>query len=391
VRRPSRVGAAAIAFVAVSGLIVAAAAYSGRSRPVSTAPPPRQPTSVAPLPDPPTDAAMPTPTRPASSPLKPTATPVPSPAPEPLLPLPAAAVQPRPCPPPARPPVPGPKPKPRPRRPVVAESAVPAPVAVTGRRADLGPLRGKGVWLVYFHGKGIDGEALAQRVRAAGLDQIWVRTGGTRQGRYYGDEVLRAVLLPAHRAGLKVIAWDFPYLSDPAKDADRAVRALRFSIDGHQVDAFSPDIETAAESTWPTARRVRYYLSVVRRAAGSRPVVTTVPRPTEPRLAGFPYAEVARWSDALAPMVYWSCREPGELVSSAYDGLTQFGRPVHVIGQAYDMGPEGGRVGTPSAAETWRFVDMARRRGALGVSLFQWETAGRAQITALSAYPWPGH
>lgn len=254
---------------------------------------------------------------------------------------------------------------------------------------DLSPLRGKGVWLVYFHGKHIDGEALAARVRAAGLDQIWVRTGGTRQGAYYGDEVLRAVLLPAHRAGLKVIAWDFPYLSDPAADADRAVRALQFSIDGHQIDAFSPDIETAAESTWPTRRRVRYYLSVVRRAAGSRPVVTTVPRPTPPRLAAFPYAEVARWSDALAPMVYWSCREPGEVAASAYDGLARFRRPVHLIGQAYDMGPEGGRVGTPSAAETWRFVDIGRRRGALGVSLFQLDTAGRDQIAALSAYPWP--
>lgn len=245
------------------------------------------------------------------------------------------------------------------------------------------------MWLVYFTPEGIDGEAVARRARAAGLDQIWVRTGGTRQGRYYGDAVLRQVLLPAHRAGLKVIAWDFPYLSDPARDAERARRALVFSIDGHQIDGFSPDIETASESTWPTPRRVSYYLSVVRRAAGSRPVVTTVPRPTPSRLESYPYAAVARGSDALAPMVYWSCNEPGDVAASSYDGLRRFGRPIHLVGQGYDMGSEGGRVGTPSAAETWRFVDVARRRGAIGVSLFQWETAGAGQWSALSAYPWP--
>lgn len=304
-----------------------------------------------------------------------------------FLPLPARAAYPSPCPPPPLPPRP-PRPPAPPRVPKVAESAVPRPVAVGPRRPSLVAAGGKGTWAVYFNGRGINGQALANKAKAAGLDSIWVRTGGSRQHRYYGDEVLKAVLVPAHRAGLKVIAWDFPSLSEPAVDAYRARRALAFRIRGQRIDGFSPDIETKAEGVFATPRRVAFYLSVVRRAAGNRPVITTVPRPTPKRLRTFPYRAVAAGSDALAPMVYWSCAEPGKSVAAAMDGLAPFARPVHVIGQGYDMASEAGRHGLPTAGETWRFIDVAHRRGAVGVSLYQVSTAGAGQQRALSAYPW---
>ena len=304
-----------------------------------------------------------------------------------FLPLPAPAAQPEPCPPPpvpARPPGP---PKP-PRVPLIAEGAVPLPVAAGARTPKLDAALGKGLWDVHFGSRNFDGPALVGQARAAGLDSIWVRTGGYRQG-YYGDALLRTLLEPAHRAGIKVIAWDFPSLSDPAADAERARRALAFSIRGHRLDGFSPDIETTAEGVFATPRRTSYYLSLVRRAAGNRPVITTVPRPTAKRLASYPYRAVAAGSDALAAMVYWSCIEPGRAALTTMDGLMQFGRPVHMIGQAYDMRSEGGRSGLPTAAETWRFVDVSRRLGAMGVSLYQWDTAGVGQKKALAAYPWP--
>lgn len=303
------------------------------------------------------------------------------------LPLPAAAAYPGPCPPPPRPPSPPGPPRP-PARPKVAETAVPKPVVVAARDPQLAAVTGKGTWAVYFSGRPIDVPALLRRAKAAGSDSIWIRTGGSRQGRYYGDDVLKQVLLPAHRAGLKVIAWDFPFLSDPATDAYRAKRVLAYNLRGHRVDGFSPDIETRGEGVFPTRRRIAFYLSVVRRAAGNRPVVATVPQPTRKTLASYPYRTIAAGSDALAPMVYWSCREPGAAVDGAMDALAQFGLPVHVIGQAYDMRSEGGRPGLPTGAETWRFVDVAHRRGAIGVSLYQVATVGLAQRKAIKAYPW---
>jgi len=55
------------------------------------------------------------------------------------------------------------------------------------------------------------------------------------------------------------------------------------------------------------------------------------------------------------------------------------------------MGDEGGRRGTPSRLETLRFLDAARRGGAVGASLWTVEEAGAAQLQALADYRWhPG-
>lgn len=101
-----------------------------------------------------------------------------------------------------------------------------------------------------------------------------------------------------------------------------------------------------------------------------------------------PYAAFVPYADVFAPMVYWSCLEPGALVR---ESLLRLGRmlPVTAVGQGYDMSNVGGRAGTPSRAETLRFLDMARRGGALGASLWTVEQAGTEQLDALADYTWP--
>jgi hypothetical protein len=179
-----------------------------------------------------------------------------------------------------------------------------------------------------------------------------------------------------------VIAWDFPTLSDPLADIRRARQALAANVDG-----FSPDVETAAEGTYLSPHRLTLYLSLLRRYAGDRPVVATVPRPSALR-STFPYATFVPYADAFAPMIYWSCHEPGQLVQQA---LARLGRllPVAPVGQGYDMGGEGGRSGTPSRLETLRFLDTARRAGGVGASLWSIEYAGKPQLQALADYRWP--
>lgn len=164
-------------------------------------------------------------------------------------------------------------------------------------------------------------------------------------------------------------------------DAHRAQQALAAGVDG-----FSPDVETVAEGTRLTTRRLQLYLSLVRAYAGTRPVVATVPRPSAARRS-YPYEAFRPYADAFAPMVYWSCLEPGALVQQC---LVRLGRllPVAPVGQGYDMGSEGGRRGTPSRLETLRFLDAARRAGAVGASLWTVEEAGPEQLRALSDYPW---
>ena len=264
--------------------------------------------------------------------------------------------------------------------PKVAEAALPAALPVLRKASGLDAVRGKGLWATPFGKEPLGVDALIAQARRTGVRSIWVRTGGTRQG-YYGDQFLGSLVPKAHAAGLRVIAWDFPFLSDPVADATRARQALATGI-----DAFSPDVETSAEGTHVTARRLRLYLSLVRRYAGERPVIATVPRPSSARKS-YPYALFQPYADVFAPMVYWSCKEPGSLVQQS---LRILGRllPVAPVGQGYDMGSEGGRRGTPSARETLRFLDAARRGGAVGASLWTVEEAGPQQLTALAAYRW---
>ena len=194
--------------------------------------------------------------------------------------------------------------------------------------------------------------------------------------------MIRALARSAHTVGISLIAWDFPTLSNPAVDAARARDALNLGADG-----FGADIESAPEGTYLTARRVSYYLSLVRAYAGHKPVTGIVSSPTPSWLRFYPYQTVARFVDVLAPMVYWSCTEPGAAVKTAITQLASL-RPLAPIGQDYDMATEGGRHGLPTGREVWRFLDVSRRGGAIGASLYDYESGGVAQLAALGGYPW---
>lgn len=294
------------------------------------------------------------------------------------FPIPAPAVQPEPCPPPPTPPGPAPPPL---APPVVPDRSIPVVAAPSPRRVDLAPISGKGIWLTVWKGGRLDVANVVATARRAGLHSLFLRTGSSADG-YYGGRLLRELLPAAHRAGIAVIAWDFATMSDPSADAARAGDAVRDGADG-----FAADIESEAEGTYLGARRVAYYLSLVRAAIGDRPLVAVVPRPIAYWVAHYPYAAEAPFVDAFAPMVYWSCTEPGRATLEAVRGLERL-RPVVPIGQDYDMAGEGGRHGLPGAAEIWRFLDVARRGGAIGASLYDLESGGRAALFALGAYPW---
>jgi hypothetical protein len=335
------------------------------------------------------------------------ATPVTSPAPTDVAALAAARFEAASAPVPAAGPVPVPLPgcPPPPRPPgaagptsatwrpavLVPEAALPEPVpapAEAGPSASLDSLRGKGMWVWRFRqSEGGDAEAIVARAKAAGLRQLWVRVGDSRDG-FYAADVLSELVPRAHGAGLSVIGWGFPYLWDPVADARWTAEALAWrGPHGAGLDGFSPDIEMASEGVQLTERRARVYLGLVRQANPERLLVATVYPPRDRVWAVYPYAAIASYVDAFAPMVYWGCTEPGEAATQALERLASL-RPVHLIGQGYDMADEGGRSGAPGAAETHRFLDVARRGGALGASFWVWQSIGPEQWNAMAAFPW---
>jgi hypothetical protein len=365
--------AAATACVVAAGVGVAVASTrDDASRPVTRSAPLTAPPSVMPTPTP-TPTPRPKPAKPKPAPVKAA----------PLYPIPAPPAYPTGCPPRPRPP----GPPFHPPTPAVATADLPAPVGVPRtRHVDLRAVSGKGMWLTVWPDSTLNVAKVVRQARAAGLRQLWIRTGGTKQG-WYGRKFLDPLLPAAHAAGIAVIAWDFPTLSDPVADAARAALAINGTFGGRHIDGFSPDVETINEGTFNAPRRVAVYLALVRRAAGNLPVVATVMRPTSYQLATYPYRAEAPYVDVFAPMVYWSCHEPGSLAVQSVRALAKL-RPVHLVGQSYDMGPEGGRRGMPSGREIWRFLDAGKRAGAIGASLYVYGETGTPQWTALGAYPW---
>jgi hypothetical protein len=293
------------------------------------------------------------------------------------------------CPPPPRKPGPPPPPPWHPAA-LVPEAALPSPPPPAPRLGSSAVLAGKGMWIWQPRNTEAGNvDAIVRRAVAAGLTALWVRVGDSRDG-FYGASFVASLVPAAHRQGLVVIGWGFPHLYDPVADADWTKAALSWRApSGDRLDGWSADIETASEGTALSAKRAAAYLGLVRPAADGRPLVATVFPPTDYWLARYPYQAMAPYVDAFAPMLYWGCREPGDAASAAIRRLSPLA-PVTVIGQAYDMAPEGGRVGAPTGAEISRFLDVARRGGASGASFWDWQAMNSDEWAALAAYPWLG-
>ena len=294
------------------------------------------------------------------------------------------------CPPP--PPKPGSGTPVVPWRPprLVPEAQLPAATPPPPVAVGTGALEGKGMWVwKYRQSEGGDADAIVARAVGAGLRQLWVRVGDSRDG-FYGADVLDSLVPKAHAAGLAVIGWGFPFLHDPEADAAWSMEAVSWrGPGGARLDGFSPDIELASEGVVLTERRITLYLGLVRAAAPDMLMVATVYRATDVRWNGsYPYRAIAPYVDAFAPMVYWGCVEPGQAAQQSIERLAAL-RPVHVIGQGYDMAPEGGRAGPPSAEETVRFLDVARRGGAVGASFWVWHFMGDEQWDTIASFVWP--
>ena len=245
---------------------------------------------------------------------------------------------------------------------------------------------GKGMWL-YEPGKieGGDPHAIAARAVEVGITHLYVRTGSSRSG-FYAGPFLDQLLPVAHANGIRVYGWDFPYFDSWSDDVYRALDAIRYTTpDGHRIDGFSADIETWFEGTHISAHHATAYGSALRDFVGpAYPLIATIPRPSKTLLDwGYPFAEIVEHFDAVAPMVYWMNREPGNDLARTMEFLAGFGKPVIPIGQAYDGAPEGGPPGPPSREEIIRFMQVAEERGALGVSFWSWQHADQEAWDAI--------
>ena len=260
-----------------------------------------------------------------------------------------------------------------PGTPIGALAVPPMPVRAT-RPAPALP-RGKGMWLHYFRlAAGGDPAAMVAKAKETGLSHVFLRVGSSKDG-FYAQAELDRLLPVAHESGLSVVGWDFPYLFDAEADARRAAEAIAYTTpDGHRMDAFSADIETRHEGVNISVPVADTYSRRLRELVGpTYPLIATVPRPKYN--GGFPFAEIVRQFDAVAPMVYWLARDPVVEVEQAVADLVGLGKPVMPVGQAYDARVDGGPTGPPPKEQIVRFIQAAQARGVTTYSFWVWHLA----------------
>ena len=262
--------------------------------------------------------------------------------------------------------------------PPVTASAAPIAAEATPPAKRGGLPIGKGMWIwMEDRADGGDPAAIVARAKATGLTHIYVRTG-TLKGGFIGGPFLDRLLPVAHANDIRVYGWDFPYIERPGDDVNRALAAINHTTpDGHRIDGFSADIESTKEGTSGNLEYIHAYCSWLRQNVGpDYPLIATVPNPTPGKVkAGFPYDVIIPHFDAVAPMVYWMNRDPATDVANAVAYLSQYGKPVFPIGQAYDGGPEGGPPGVPGREAIIRFMQYADGAGGAGVSFWSWQHA----------------
>ncbi len=221
--------------------------------------------------------------------------------------------------------------------------------------------------------------AAAQR---DGITHLYVESAISPLG-FHGRSSVGPLLEAAHQGHIAVIAWVYPYLQDIAADValTREVAAYR-SPQGQAFDGIAADLERNMDA-W----RIRAYGQLVRTYLGGAYLLVGVTYPPQ-SLPTYPFAEIARQFDVVAPMDYWHQTQTGQGLNyggmsygSAYgyryalDSIEAIQQAtggtavVAPIGQAFDdfgrleMGPH-----APSAAEEDGFLLGCRRGGAIGVS-----------------------
>lgn len=258
------------------------------------------------------------------------------------------------------------------------------------------PVAGKGMWFTNYLPHHSDVDQMMRAAKLAGITHVYAEVAITQYG-FYGRNTLDRLLPAAHKQGIAVIAWVYPYLRDVSLD----VRLTKLVADymtpgGERADGLAADIEEVTNRA-----SVYSYGQLTRALLGDDTLmVATVFHPfAEP---GYPYDAIAASWNVLAPMDYWHSRASrlygradvtrfvaaSIITIRAAMGATQL--PIEELGQTYNMFTDDFTGGdkAPGWDEMLADMDAAKNLGCIGVSFFEWQTATQEQWQAISRYPW---
>ncbi len=255
----------------------------------------------------------------------------------------------------------------------------------------LAPFHGKGMWATYGLLQTSPVTAVVAAARAAGLTHLYVEVARSNRG-FYGAAGLAALLPVAHRAGIRVIAWVYPFLRNlPVDVATSAAAATLTAPTGDRPDGLVADVEeNMAEPA------VRAYGQILRAMLGpDEPMAIATYPPQWAAGRTYPFATAALSWNVIVPMDYWRLYHRAYSAAEVYNFVSQGVRsiraatrpdqPVEVLGQMFDVRQSG--VNSPAAAEVSAAATAARDSHAIGISYFEWNHATPEEWDALTRLP----
>jgi hypothetical protein len=190
-----------------------------------------------------------------------------------------------------------------------------------------------------------------------------------------------ALLERAHEEGVKVVAWYYPQLVDPARDQRRMDALVDFRWRGERFDAVAIDIESrqVPDVTERNARLVELARQT-RKRAGELAVGAIVYPAVQMEVVNpnlwpdFPYKPLARHVDVWMPMAYWTYRDPPYRDAFAYTEESVRRLRTNLADEDAVVHPIGGLGALSTTQDYVDFVRAARQVEALGWSVYDADT-----------------
>ena len=221
----------------------------------------------------------------------------------------------------------------------------------------------------------------------AGVQTVYVQTGHDRSAADVIEPArLDELIDRAHAHDMHVVAWYLPTYVDVDRDLQRLLAAAELPVDGLGVDIEATDVADPAERS----QRVVDLSARLRSALGDDKALAAITlsgvhlQVVNPQFwPGYPWAEIGATYDAVLPMAYWSLRR-GELRS----GSRYVGENIDLVRalvgrEGVLIHPIGGIADEATVADLEGMVAAIQDRGAIGGSLYDWDTSNAAQWAAL--------
>jgi hypothetical protein len=260
---------------------------------------------------------------------------------------------------------------------------------------NLAAYRGLGTWVdIYDGGLFRTPERAVHGMKRRGVRTLYLETGNYRtRTDVVQPAAIGRFIEAAHAAGIAVVAWYLPSLTNPPRDLRRSLAAVRLRTPtGQRFDSFALDIEASlVRSISLRNRRLLNLSAAIRQAAGpAYPLGAIIPSPRGMQLLPkywprFPYAGLGAIYDVFLPMGYFTYRTRS--LRAAYDYTVRNAAiirratgdpsvPIHLIGGVADAA---------STAQVRGFVRAARDCGVAGGSLYDFGTTSAGHWASLAA------